>query len=267
MTNALYKVSPGQTTPPLASDQTQFVDTLNANADVGAISFAPSLAAPSNAGITAAAAAGSALGTGQYYYNFTYVTGIIKSDNATVISGETLPSTSISVTTTAGSQAVTISGMPTVNNWPVTAIGFRIYRTLVGGADGTQKLVTTFYTNYARSTSQTSYTDTTADASLGAAVPTVNTTGTSLGTNQTLLQIGALELNTDTRSTTLTYDGNNNLTTVTEKDGATTVRTTSLTYTSGNLTTVTETAGARTITTTLNYDGNNNLTSITKTVS
>jgi hypothetical protein len=84
--------------------------------------------------------------------------------------------------------------------------------------------------------------------------------------NQTVNKFTALNQRVDTRSTTETYDVNGNLTQIVEKDGATTVKTTTLTYTSGNLTQVEEVVGGNTITTTLIYDGNNNLTGTTRTV-
>jgi hypothetical protein len=183
LSNALYKVTPGQTQPPLASDINQYADALNGNADIGQITLAAPISAPSSAGITGAAATGTALGIGTYRYQFTYVVGIKKSDNTVVLGGETTPSASISVTTTTGNQAVTLSGLPTT--WPSTAVALRIYRTAVGGADGTQKLVTTITVPVA------TYTDTTADGALGATVPTTNTTGTTFSgplktTNNTL---------------------------------------------------------------------------------
>lgn len=85
-------------------------------------------------------------------------------------------------------------------------------------------------------------------------------------TDQTVNLSRALNQRIDSRSVTLTYDANGRLTTVTEKDGATTVKTTSLNYdTNGNLTTVTEQVVGKTITTTLTYtDGR--LTSIARSV-
>lgn len=50
----------------------------------------------------------------------------------------------------------------------------KIYRTVAGGADGTQKLVATVSDN-----TTTTYVDNVADGSLGATVPTVNTDGTT----------------------------------------------------------------------------------------
>lgn len=88
-----------------------------------------------------------------------------------------------------------------------------------------------------------------------------------LGTsNQMVNKFEALNQRVDTRSTTETYDGNGNLTQIVEKDGTTTVKTTTFTYTNGNITQVQEVVGGNTITTTLTYDGNNNLTGTSRTV-
>lgn len=86
--------------------------------------------------------------------------------------------------------------------------------------------------------------------------------------NQSINLFRALNQQIDTRNLVLVYDTSGNLTTVYEKDGETTVKTTTLGYDSnGNLSTVTEQVGGRTITTTLNYDTNGNLTGITRQVS
>lgn len=89
-----------------------------------------------------------------------------------------------------------------------------------------------------------------------------------LGTsNQDINLFKALNQRIDTRSVELAYDGEGRLSTVTEKDGETTVKTVSLTYDGdGNLTTVTEQVGGQTITITLSYT-NGNLTSVTRSVS
>ncbi len=80
-----------------------------------------------------------------------------------------------------------------------------------------------------------------------------------------LLLQRAVLIETHARSTTLAYTGAD-LTSVTEKAGATTVRTTTLTYSGGNLTQTVEVAGGKTITTTLTYDGSGTLTGTTRTV-
>lgn len=180
---ALYRVIqknlPGAK-PPLASDVNQFVDLFNGKLDAGQLQLAGPISTPSITGVTATSTGGTGLGIGVYLYKFTFVTGNIQADNAVTVSGETGGSSTLSVTTTSGNQNVTLSGLPGVASWPLTAIGINIYRTTVGGADGTQKLVGSIYTNYARNSSQTSFVDNVADNVLGTVVPTSNTTGTNL---------------------------------------------------------------------------------------
>ena len=81
--------------------------------------------------------------------------------------GETDASTSTGGSIGAGNTAVVLYGIPVSGDARV--IGRRIYRTTDGGA--TRKLVATISNN-----TTTTYTDTTADGSLGANVPTSNTT-------------------------------------------------------------------------------------------
>ena len=78
--------------------------------------------------------------------------------------------------------------------------------------------------------------------------------------------IKSVQHHAHTRTVELTYSGGN-LSTVTEKDGANTIKTTTLNYSGGRLGSVVEVAGGVTVTQTLNYDGNGNLTSVTRAVS
>lgn len=84
--------------------------------------------------------------------------------------------------------------------------------------------------------------------------------------NQAVNLFKAVNQRSDTRSTEIAYNADGTVSTITEKDGATTVKTTTLTYTNGNLTQVQEVVGGKTITTTLNYDANGNLTGVTRSV-
>ncbi len=105
---------------------------------------------------TALAAAGTTLGIGVYKYAvaFGYNGGV------------SLPSATITVTTTSGNQAVALSSIPT-GAYPVSS---RIlYRTAVGGTQLYQLAVINDNTT-------TTYTDTIADASLGATVPVTSST-------------------------------------------------------------------------------------------
>lgn len=116
---------------------------------------APLLPVPGAA--TATAASGSGLGIGAYKYSVTFV-------NA---QGETSAGTEATVTTTSGNQKVNLTAIPLGAGGTISR---KIYRTAVGGATGTEKLVTTIANNTA-----TTYSDTTADGSLGASIPTSNT--------------------------------------------------------------------------------------------
>jgi hypothetical protein len=208
---ALYKVSSGDL--PLASDVNQLVDIFSGKHDIGTVTFAPVISTPSTAGITVSVVAGTALGVGAYRYKLTYITGYKKTNGTTVITGETAGSATISITTTSGNQAIQLSGLPVGASWPASAIGLRIYRTAVGGADGTQKLVTTITT-----LSTSTYTDTVTDATLGAAIPVSNTTGTSIGA---VTHSGAA-----TFSSTLAVTGATTLSSTLAVTGATTLSST-----------------------------------------
>lgn len=106
---------------------------------------------------TAAIAAGSSLGIGVYKYAVSMVS----------INGESLPGTQQTATTTTGNQVVNLSAIPT----GVTGvIARKIYRTVVGGS--ALLLLTTLSDN-----STTTFIDTTADGSLGAAALTHPTLG------------------------------------------------------------------------------------------
>jgi hypothetical protein len=167
---ALYDIVSGTTA--VASDVEQLVNIFNGKHDIGNISFAPQISAPSSGSFSLASQGGNSLGVGAYNYEFTYVTGQYKSDGVTLVqTGETLPSSSLSITTTSGNTTVKIT-LPT-SGLPTSAIAINIYRTSVGGSD--YKLVATVKAGSAN------YTDSTADASRGSQTPPgSNTTGTTL---------------------------------------------------------------------------------------
>lgn len=83
------------------------------------------------------------------------------------------------------------------------------------------------------------------------------------GGNQYVVKVNAGILETDTRSTPLTYTSGK-LTKVEEKDGSTVVKTSTLNYSGSRLDTVVEVAGGSTVTSTLVYDGSGNLTNVTR---
>jgi hypothetical protein len=163
---SLYTISPG--TLPLASDVEQLVDVFNGKHDIGAITFAPVLAIPTLGAASASATAGAGLSVGVYKYVFTYKTGYKKTNGTMNYAGETTATSLLSATTTSANSQITLTSLPTA--WPASAVGLAIYRTTVGGS--TYKMVTVI------TTPATSYVDTLVDVSLGANVPTVNTTGT-----------------------------------------------------------------------------------------
>ncbi len=115
-----------------------------------------------------AVGAGAGLGVGAYQYAVTFVTA----------SGETTPGPVAGVTTTSGNQQVSLTSIPLGPTPPplsgtrasVTVLARRLYRTTAGGS--ALLLLATLADN-----TTTSYLDSAADATLGAAAPTVNTAG------------------------------------------------------------------------------------------
>lgn len=166
---SLYTVQAGLTLPQ-ASDVNQYANIFNGTHDIGVNTLAPQLTAPSTTGFSLLAQSGGNLGVGTYQYVFTYITGQYKTDNTIQITGETVVSSALSVTTTSANKTVQVTLPVPV---PVSIIGIRIYRTSVGGTD--YKLVATVKAG------NTSYIDSVADASRGTGTPpTANTTGTVL---------------------------------------------------------------------------------------
>lgn len=119
----------------------------------GGFTVKGSLATPTTAP-SGTTVSGTALGIGVYQYAYTLVTP----------GGETAPSPILSLTTTSGNQAVSLSSVPT---GAAPTSSRNIYRTAVGGS--TLLLLHTLADN-----TTTSYTDTTADSSLGTASPPVH---------------------------------------------------------------------------------------------
>lgn len=176
---ALYDIVTNN--PAVASDVEQLVNIFNGKHDIGSISLAPSLSTPSSSSFGLTAQSGSSLGAGTYNYQFTYVTGQYKSDGITLVStGETLPTSALSITTTAGNTNVSIT-LP--SSLPNSVIAINIYRTSVGGSD--YKLVATVKAGSA------SYVDSTTDGNRGTQTPsTSNNTGTRIIANLEVLWTG-----------------------------------------------------------------------------
>lgn len=168
---SLYTVSVGGA--PMASDVNQLIDIFTGKNDIGVITFAPRINDPTAliSGLTMAA--GTSLGVGTYQYVYTFITGYYQSNGTQLVTGETLPSPAVSVTTTTGNTKVTLGTIPVGVGSSI--IGRRIYRTTVGG--------TTFNLLATLDNVASSYADNTADTSLGVTtIPTSNTTGTKLST-------------------------------------------------------------------------------------
>jgi hypothetical protein len=102
-----------------------------------------------------AAVSGTGLGIGAYKYAVTEVDKF---------GGESLPGAQVTVTTTSGNQKVNLSAIPT---GPVAVAKRKLYRTTVGGSQ--LQLLATINDN-----TTTTYSDTTADGSLGANAPTTS---------------------------------------------------------------------------------------------
>lgn len=83
--------------------------------------------------------------------------------------------------------------------------------------------------------------------------------------NTDIMQVKAMQIDTHTRTVDLVYTAGV-LTSVLEKNGATTLKTTTLTYTSGKLTSTSEVADGVTVTTTLTYNGVGDLDLVTRAV-
>ena len=121
------------------------------------------LSAPAAA--TGSATAGSNLGVGNYLYKLTVVTP----------NGETTTGTeSATITTTGGNQSVNLT-LPAV---PTGATGYKVYRTAVGGASGTETLVTAG--GCSGTISSTTCTDSATDGQLSGAQPASNNATTNL---------------------------------------------------------------------------------------
>lgn len=117
-----------------------------------AVSDVPASDGPVTASVIATA---GNLSVGTYTYKMTYVNATGESKGGT---------TSTTVTTSAGNTQISLTAIPI---GPAGVTSRKLYRTAVGGADGTQKLLATIPDN-----TTTTFVDNIADASLGAVVPT-----------------------------------------------------------------------------------------------
>jgi hypothetical protein len=113
----------------------------------GAFDINPLAAPPVIGGFTLSA--GTSLGVGQYYYFVTYVTAV----------GETSAGGNLSVVTTSGNTTVNLTGIPVSSDPRVTAR--KLYRTSLNQSSDSHRFLGTISNN-----TQTTYTDSTPDASL-----------------------------------------------------------------------------------------------------
>lgn len=157
--------------------------------------------------------------TGAYLYKITFVDDY----------GETSGGTE-SASVSPSSQQVNLTAIPT---GPTGVTARKVYRTASGGATGTEKLVHTISDN-----TTTTYTDNTADGSLGANVPTSNTATAHPMSGDTLLPIVSVSLNTTTTNLvpvgarfTIATETNTPVHTVQSRTPASMGPTTSITFT------------------------------------
>jgi uncharacterized glyoxalase superfamily protein PhnB len=160
-----------------AEDINQFSDALSGNNDVGQIKLFTPISPPGAPTVAVNPTAGNL--TGNYKYAVAFVTGYWKGPvgNGTLqIQGNTgggTPSASVS----PSAQQVNITNIPT---GPTGTVARILYRTKANGS-------TFYFLTQINDNTTTAYTDNTPDGSLGAQMPTVNTTGTSLNVGGTTI--------------------------------------------------------------------------------
>jgi hypothetical protein len=177
LANNLKKIQPGAS--PMASDINQLLNGLTGQADIGTLQLAPQTAAPSTPNINTV----TGVFTGTYKYQLVYVTGWLDSYYNLYVSGFA-PSAETTVTLTSQNASIMIPSF----NAPI--IGVLIYRTVAGGASGTEQFVGSYLLS-----SGGTFVDSVLDTNLGtnlptaptwlgtavtASVPTTNTTGSSV---------------------------------------------------------------------------------------
>ncbi|GIM45244.1 hypothetical protein DNHGIG_07930 [Collibacillus ludicampi] len=160
-----------------AEDINQFSDALSGNNDVGQIKLFTPISPPGAPTVAVNPTAGNL--TGNYKYAVAFVTGYWKGPVGTgtlQIQGNTgggTPSASVS----PSSQQVNITNIPT---GPTGTVARILYRTKANGS-------TFYFLTQINDNTTTAYIDNTPDGSLGAQMPTVNTTGTSLNVGGTTI--------------------------------------------------------------------------------
>lgn len=172
----LYSNSTGSYNAAFGTYALHYLQTGSYNVAIG---YAADFLFPSSP--TATVASGAGLGIGQYTYRVSYVLNGVET-----IPGDFVNAT---VTTTSGNQKINLSVIP-VYSGPKTCTARKIYRTAVG-VENIYQLLTTISDN-----STTIYSDTTADASLGAQ-PTDPTDSIIIGYNARAIHSNQMVVGSD----------------------------------------------------------------------
>ncbi len=157
--------------PPYVSNVETPISALKGNTDVSEIAAYPQIAAPATAPTLQILSTAGNL-TGNYQYDVAFVTGFWSIDTAgqlgsLIASGNTGGGV-LSATVSPSAQQVSLSNIPI---GPTGTVARVLYRTDANGSS-------LYYLYQIDDNATTSWTDNTPDASLGAAMPTTNTTGT-----------------------------------------------------------------------------------------
>ena len=187
---------------PQSSDVNQIITALQAALDVGALGVFNPISAPTTAPTAAINTTAGNLDS-PYAWVVTFVTGTQETDATPHVTGETTVSAASNAISPANQQA-SLSAIPT---GPTGTIARNLYRNKAGGSttSGPWYLVASIAGN-----TTTTFIDNVADASLGVAAPTSNTTGTSLaisiGATAPVSPVeGTLWINTQTSPALLQY--------------------------------------------------------------
>jgi len=149
-----------------ASQLNQILNALTQGQDIGP---GAGLYQPiANPGAPSASVGGSGVLTGAHSYVVVWITGGMDAAGGYFPSGNTTAAGTASNTVTPSEQEVDLTAIPL---GPTGVIGRAIYRTQAGGS-------TYYFLDTLKDNTTTTYTDNTPDSDLGAAAPTVNTTGT-----------------------------------------------------------------------------------------
>ena len=158
-------ITPGQ--KPLASDLNQIIQALTGQADLGNLQLTPSLSTPATPTLTAGS---TGILNGAYNYQLVYVTGFVESDDGLFVSGFASGSEG---TITVTSKQVNV----TIPAFSAPTIAVLIYRTIAGGATGSEE-----YAGIFTSSAGGTFVDNLADASLGTGMPNSSSSPKATGT-------------------------------------------------------------------------------------